>query len=182
MAAGDEQRVVHARADLIKDPSSKDEDNYGGTVMGLAKLIAWQIITIRTPIPAEEWHGLPTQSIRGAQRAVVAAVLRDRDIDAMNAVLPGSSTGASGRNVVNYYATTEQGALGTSRTHGLLVAPQDPDSVDAIYFPLVEPIPEDGAKISWSLPKAWGLPALWYAYPDSAGRIYSEGLIEDFEL
>lgn len=184
MAAGDVRRIIRARCQLIKDPTDFSAASpYGGTVLGIAKLVVWHIIPVRVEIPAEEFGGLATESIHQSQRGFLAASMRDRDPDALSAIFPGSSTGSgSGRNVVDYLATTERARLGSSRAHGLLVAPQDDEDAEALYMPLGEPMPAESAQIPWSLPKEWAVPAVWYALPSSGAVLYREGVLEDLTL
>lgn len=156
---------------------------YGGTEMGLSRAHDFRWGMRGHTERAEEWGGAPTKRIYTGDWAVLAAVLRSTDPDAIAAVFPSYVAGASGA------ATVVPDVNGSARAGKevtgvlLLLTPKDsPTSQNSLLIYNALPQLDAAAALQLSRRTEGGVGVAFEAAPDSSGRLYGWGLLSDLSL
>lgn len=186
MGSATPDRVIRCPGTLIKSPSSLTPGSYGGTVLGLTRLVVFREGVTAYPVTSEEWGGQAADFIRSGEGASLGAVLRGPDLDAWTAVMTGTSTGtvSGGPKTVPTFSTEAHrpGALLSARAFVLLFAPESPLEHPAVILYAAVPCVDPSRELSLSLDADYEVGAVFRSIPDASYRTFAIGKLEDLSL
>lgn len=156
---------------------------YGGTQLGLIHSIEFEYGHTTYDETAEEWGGTVVRSIFTGVHAGMRAVLRGMDVDAIAAIFPTYSLGASGKpKLLPTVNGTNRGGRVLGGSVLLFVPENSPEVNQSILLYNAIGRPDERAKFSPSRNTESGIAAAWMCAPDSAGRLFDQDLIGDLSL
>jgi len=190
VSIGSPENFLYLAGRLVKDPTDLQAAfPHGGTALGSAKNIAFRYEPEEGEIRAEEFGGTLVETIRGAQDVKLAAVLREYDSDAINAIFPDVISGlvfakpvARIRAYGDVSGATVPGSLGSTNGFKLLIAPRTPDTSIAVMIYLAIPSLAEQAELQMKIGTEAGIAVLFRGVPDGTGRISHVGTMEDLAL
>jgi len=178
-------RIAHTPTDFLA------AFPHGGTAMGEIREGGLAFNPEFEALTAEEYGGTTVDFVQRGPSASFGAVLREFDADALAAIFPNIATGAaSGRPIVRgrvFDTTTgstpvQPGALASDRAVSLVVSPRATDEHPAIYIPNAIPLLDEAATMQINIGIEVGFAVLFHAIPNSDGRLYDIGLLEDLTV
>lgn len=182
--------VLIVPGDLVVGATDLTTDSpFGGTIIGEVRDKRFRAGARTYAVAAEEWGGQTVEVIYGRQAAILACVLRSWDEDALGAVFPIYSTGASGRPLIVGQpvagdATTVRAgrALSTLQGVALTFAPRDLDRHPWIHLYNAVPAVEEASELRLEIDDEVGIPVVWHGLPDDQGRTHAIGMRGDITL
>lgn len=188
MAAPAESAVDRGPGKLIVTPTNLSAAApYGGTYLGAARDIESDFLDNEDlVVPAEEFAGAPVEGLEMTGCFALYSLMRGFDADALGAIFPNTSTGASsGAKVIDggVQSTVRSGHLRSARAVKLLFAPDDATKRAVLIYKAMPFVPK-GARTRYSILYESVIPVVWLALPDTAnsGRTYKIGKIADLTL
>lgn len=188
MATGHPRNYLQLSGRLVKDPTSLAAAfPHGGTALGDARLLRFELGPGYDAIRAEEFGGVAVEFLHRTPEAVLATVLREYDSDAIGAIFPQVATGATtGKAVISGKAFgaghVSPGALASARAFKLLVSPVDREFHPALVIYNAIPLIDVAAALQFELSQEFGLAVVFRAVPNSSGQLYSLGMMDDLVL
>lgn len=186
MATAAPRTVVRAFGRLCKAPTTDpptDAFPHGGTALGMSAEVIFRPQKAYAEVEAEEYGSEPVEVIEGRESAILGAILRGYDDDAISTIFPNTAVGAlSGRRVATYPGTVRSGALGSDRAVAILFSPADVEGTPAIYLPRAVPLVDESARLTYALKREHVVAVLFRAMRDTNGIVYRYGLLEDIAL
>jgi hypothetical protein len=157
---------------LIKDPSNLagTAPTYGGTELGALRGYRLMPVEPVARVRAEEKGGRPVEGIRGGRYAILVALLRGFDADAISLMFP-DATAQGDIAVVDPGTVGYPGALATATACKILAVPEV-SGEHAIYFPRAMPILAEEVAIPFENRNEVAIAVSFEALPDATGRIY----------
>lgn len=157
---------------------------YGGTELGNCRDMVWRPIQNSAEIIAEEWGGVATENVFLGETCILMALLSSWDADALAIVFPGGSTGGSGRALIQSTVSGSTGAgnLLSSRAVKLLFVPDAVSVNPAILVYAAAPMVDSAAAMRLRRNVETGIACAWRGLPDSLGRTFAAGALEDLTL
>ena len=185
MTAPKTRTTLKVPGSLIADPTNLSAASpYGGTRLGLVKMMSFNFGSQFHPITAEEWGGITSEVIHCGYTATFACALRGLDNDALSAVFPDAGTGSpSGDQKIRIRATSGRaGTLLSTLSLKLLFEPEAPLRHKAILIRDAIPVIAEDAALRLSKSEEQIVNVLFHARPDSSDRIAEIGFIGDMTL
>lgn len=185
MATPYPRNVTYIPGRLVKDPTNLATARpHGGTYLGMTRAHRLIRNARHRLIRAEEFMGTTVDKVVSGESPIFAAILREFDVDAVNAVFPGAQSSTSGSAMFGHAVTqaTRAGSLGSDRAHALLFSPHAADYHPAVILYKAIPAPDVAAEIQLRVDEEIGTAVAWYAIPDATGRVYDVAMIGDITL
>jgi len=170
---------------LIMDPTDfSAAAPYGGTRLGLTRLVVLRLGSTHKVITAEEWGNQAVEVIHGGTSLVLGATLRAWDADALAAIFLDTAEGdPSGERVVKFRA--DAGRAGTqlsTKAMKLLFVPRAVVRQPSIYIRQAVPVVADDAEIMLAPHEQFGISVVFYAIPDTNEDVAEIGRLTDLTL
>lgn len=185
MASKNVLAVVRAHAEgIVLNPTDFTAAfPYGGTELGTLRTIEFRPGVQSREIAAEEWGGATSEVVYAGERAVLVAVLRDYDVDAVTNVFPVSSS-SNGHAVIAPVVNSGNmpGYALSGKAAGILVCPKESTEHPALWMPNAHPIVVPDFAARYSFDSELGLGLSWVAVPDGSGRPYELGVLSELTL
>ena len=157
MAAQNPLNVLYNPGTLVKDPTNfAAAYPYGGTILGTCRDVIFRPNIVVRERGTEEYGEQVTGLLYVGERSLLTAVLIDYDIAMIQTAFRGTSTGTSGKAVINYVPSTHFGA--NLPTIKLLFAPFDATRNPAIYMKDAQPLPQLTEEYQLAMDKEFGIP------------------------
>jgi len=183
MSQANPRNVLKIKGSFVKDPTDLTiAFPHGGTALGLAKEIVWEPNIEHFDIIAEEFGGEVTESIALGHVPIIGAVLRGFDNDAISALFPHSSVGASGFQKIEYPGTLRAGRGQADNSFKLLFSPKDTERHNFIIFYNAIPMPDIAASMQLSIDIEFGIAVMFKGIRDGTSRVYAIGRKGDLTL
>jgi len=192
MTAKSAAQIIHFPATVIVTPTSVStpgaSGNYGGTFVGGVKEIGFQSVGEEAFEIWSECYGEVTDVLEGSNQFNIAMLLRGWDDDAVAQFMAG---GYAAGSVSGHAVFTEPGArtpgqstqeAANARNLKLLLLPDDPIHVPALMIYNAVPDWTPGATIALEQKSELGIPLTFRCMRNSAGNIYSWGMLADLSL
>ena len=153
---------------------------HGGTAIGITRDLEFQPGVRVREIVAEEFGGVVTDYIRTGERAALTGVLRSWDEDLLETLFADVASGATVTGGIVSGSGVVPGAL--CANFSLLFSARDVERNPSLLIYRAIPMPDSAARIGLAVKAEMGMPFAFMATPDSKGRLYQIGLLEDLEL
>lgn len=175
--------VVHAPGRLVVGPTDLAlAFPHGGTALGLSAEVTFRPGLRGRSVRAEEFGGETIEVVYAGESAVLGALVRGWDADAVNRVWLNSTVGVSGERYVEYPGTTRAGTLGSARSVVLLFSPRDADRTPGVILYRALPLVDQAAALQFAFRRELVVAALFQGIRDATGRVYRAGRLEDLAL
>lgn len=160
---------------------------HGGTELGIVRNLIFRFGIATEEIRAEEWGNVPTEYVYAGSSAFLAAILREFDNDAIDAIFPDTPTGsASGdesiRGAVSGSGVTLGGTLLSAQAGVLVVSPEAPQSQEFLLLYNAIPMPAEASELQISAGEEMGIAVVFRAVPDATHRMWHVGKRRDLSL
>ena len=157
-----------------------DLSGSSGTALGLHAGLAFRPRPVDGQIRAQERRGQVLTTLEAREDVEMFALLRGMDPDAMSAIFPSVTIGASGQAKVTY--PVGKPALGDVRAVKLLFVPAAAADHHAII--LYNAIPRAAEDVTWKLSKKdeATILARFLCVPDTTGRVYQTAILAEVDL
>ena len=188
MATANTRNLWRFTAAIIKSPTNLSAASpYGGTALGLIGDFVLAIENAHTEVWAEEFGNVCVDYVRQGEKAVITGVLRTWDDDAIGSIFPNTADGAgSNRKLIKGQVAgagmTKPGKLASAGSFKLLIASDAPDHNPSLLFYNAIPMMDTQLRIASTPAAEAGMAVAFRAAPDSAGKLYAMGLLEDMSL
>lgn len=170
----------------ITNVTSSASPPYGGTAIGLAREIIFYPGTKTDLATAEEWGGVVTKAYYAGEKPYLAAVLREFDADALNAIFPNTTAGAVSQDRFIRFTpgTSGQNRPGydlTGKVVKLLAAPISQNHHLGVLIWYAIPAMSETMQLRLSLSEEIGLGVVWYAGLNSGNQCYMIAPLPDMQ-
>lgn len=183
MSAPAARAVVHAPGRLVVGPTDLTlAFPYGGTALGLSAEVTFRPGLRTRSVRAEEFGGETIEVIYAGETAVLGALVRGWDSDALQRAWLNTTAGVSGERYAEYPGTSRAGTLASSRSVVLLFAPRDEDRTPALILYRALPLVDEAAALRFSFRDELVVGTLWQGIRDASARVYRIGRLEDLAL
>lgn len=186
MAVEELSRILRVPAKLVLAPTNFAlAYPYGGTQLGAVRDIVCKPRRKHKALTSEEYGAEVVEVVALGESCMITAALRGWDDDALNAVFSATATGAvSGRKKIDYPGSSYAGQTLGSGATGLLVAPDDPLRMPAVYFPKAVILLDDSTALTHAIGQESLVGLVAYALRRTAtdSRAYQWGLLEDLTI
>ena len=184
MATADSSNLIYVPGRLVKPPTDLSAAfPYGGTALGSAAEIIFQPNLETHEIRAEEFGGEIIERLYGTETALLGALMRGYDDDALAAIFQDTAAGGkTGARVVSFPGSTRAGSLGSALSFKLFFAPLDEEHHPALLIYKAIPLIEASARLRFSAGEEWGYPVMFQGIRDGSSRVYAMGRMEDLTL
>ena len=187
MAAPSSASIIRVPGRLIANPTNLGAaEPYGGTYLGTCRDQEFIPEPVLRPIWNQVW-GAYSDVIYGGERAVFKAVVRYPDADMLlTAMFKPVSPGSSGAGFrFRPGGTTANTRAGTALSTGslkLMFAARAPNAHPSIIVYNAIPALDEAARLQLSFGEEFGLAVAFYGSPDSSGRVYELGRLNNLTL
>lgn len=188
MATADLNQCLQVPGRLVINPTSLSAAYpYGGTELGAVHQVGVRRTSASFDITATEYGSAIVETVQGGENWVLGAYLRQFDEDAIAAVFPNTSTGATSKRVkVTHWmddaSPVRPGSLGSARSVKLLFVPYDTDRSRAVYFYRALPRVEEQWEMALAVDARVEVPVLFVAIPDASARVAVVDFLRDITL
>ncbi len=193
MALGTARNIYSLVGQICVNPTDLTQPfPHGGKAIGLVRNGIFRINPSYEEITAEEFGGTVVDYVRAVESAVLVAVLREFDADAIGAILPNTRIGSSsGRRMILGEITSASisgipvrpGSLASDKSSKVLFSPRAVDYHPAIILYNAIPLVDRTAELQLSIGSEAGIAVMWQATPRASDfQIYQVGLLEDINL
>ncbi len=186
MATRDVRNVLRVPGRLIMNPTDLSIDApHGGTELGLVRDAEFRLGIKTSVVTAEEFGVQPIEYVYAGEAAVMAAVLREFDEDAIQAIFPDTAPGMCGPISTISYDVNDDPRAGrflSAQSFSLLFSPRSLDRHPMILLYKVIPLVEESSLLNLSLSEELGIGVMFHCIPDASGRVYSIGHRGDLTL
>lgn len=188
MATADLNQVLQVPGRLCISPTDLTTAfPHGGTALGEV----YQATAMQTSswfdVRAEEFGGIPVDSVFSGESWVFGAVLRQFDETAIGTVFPNTVTGTTTKRVgikswFDAASPVRPGTLGSSRSVKLLFSPLDSDRNRAVIFYRAMPRVADTMALALAFNKRVEVPVLFVAMPDASSRLVRIDFLKELSV
>lgn len=184
MASAAARRVVRAPGRLVANPTNLAAAfPYGGTELGSTKGLTVRPFAGVFPLTAWELGGAPIEYLHRGAAWGCSGFLRGADDDAIAAIFPNHAAGA----VTQHQVVSEPGSVAAGHRLSnvslkLLFVPRDSTRAPAWILYRAIPMLEEQAELEYAVEDEFGIPAVFMGIPDTTGRTFVHGRIEDLSL
>tara|TARA_R110000782_G_scaffold253743_1_gene341940 strand:- start:22220 stop:22780 length:561 start_codon:yes stop_codon:yes gene_type:complete len=185
MTAGTASRVLRAPGRLVVNPTDLTLDYpYGGTEVGLTKLVALTSQGTHTRIPSEGLGGDSSDVLERSNLYVFVCFLRGWDDEAVEKFFAKNYVqgAVSGHAVFREPGDRGPGASVLAREVKLLYVPDDPVSNPALLIYRGVPDWGDGSELAFQRKEELGIPLLVELVRGATGKIVEVGRLADLSL
>jgi hypothetical protein len=192
MATADISEALRVPGRLIKNPTDLTAARPGGgTDLGEVADIVFLVGQKHGVIVAEEFGGQVVEDVMAGESAVLTAVLRQFDEDALGSVFPNAAAGSvTGKRKIEYAPGKTSGGYklpGTMRSTLAFKLVFWPDDVLRHRFLVLYkamPMVDESAKLQFHMNAEVGIPVVFQGIPDTANsyRTYDIGFRRDITL
>lgn len=188
MAAASSSSIQRVSGDLVWNPTDLGgtAPAYGGTILGMCRDKEFAPQPITRPIWNQVW-GAYSDVIYGGEKVVFKAVLRYPDADAITTIAAKAiSPGSSGVHWLfrpgGTTGNTRAGTALSTKSGKLMFVARAPNSHDSLILYNAVPAIDEAARLQYSLGEEYGLAVVFYGTPDSSGRVYDTGRVNNLVL
>jgi hypothetical protein len=189
MAAPSAQNIKRVPGTLVENPTNLAiAPPHGGTILGLTRSMIFKPGIRSTQVTAEELGGTAVEAYYTGENVVFTAILREFDPDAITAIFPRATVGASGDPMIEYQPDgshqARPGMRLSTKAIKLLFVPKATDSHPYIIVYKALPAVEETLELMLAFNHELGVPVMFYGIPDDASsrKVYQIGRKEDISL
>lgn len=188
MATSNPRNIRRFRGRIVWNPSSLTSAfPHGGTEIGVVRDLVFRFGIETEEIRAEEWGNVPTEYVYTGSSAFLAAILREFDNDALDAIFPDTPTGSvtseqTIRGAASGSGVTLGGTLLSGQSGVLVVSPEAPETQEFLVLYNAIPMPEEASRLQISAGEEMGIAVVFRAVPDSTHRMWHIGKRRDLSL
>lgn len=157
---------------------------HGGTALGFTGKHIFYPNVLSRELTREEYGGSVDEVAYLAERAILALVMRDFDVDHLAAAFPNTAT-VNGHTVIRGGFATGQEQPGyslTSLAAKVLLSPEDVDAHEGVLLFNAVPVIDEDLAATYSITSEQGLALSWVALPDGTGRTFEFGKLAGMTL
>lgn len=176
MAAPSALAIPRVSGKLILTPTNNNDpgNDYGGTVLGAVRRVAFEPGYDQIPINAED-HGQAIEVIHLQGNPVIGGLLRGWDGDALNTLFPGYALSNS-QHTVTFPGSFLSGRTLSSRAVKVLYAADRSDHPSILLYNAI-PIVEPTAALRASILNDLEIPFIFFGIQDGSGDLGAMGPI-----
>jgi len=188
MAISNPRNIRRFRGRLVWNPTDLAATfPHGGTEIGVVRDLIFRFGIETEEIRAEEWGNVPTEYVYTGSSAFLAAILREFDNNALDAIFPDTPTGsATGdqtiRGAVSGSGVTFGGTLLSTQSGILAVSPESPETQEFLILYNAIPMPDEASRLQISAGDELGIAVVFRAVTDSTDRLWNIGKRRDLSL